>query len=272
MGTLDSLTHSLERQGRAVRAAIEDAGFAAVVFGRSLACVPKDLAHRWRFLVDQLVVCGVSPLPVVAIVGLFTGMILTLQVGVELEQFGQAERISDVIGVVLFREMGPFMVAMILTASVGSAMAAEIGTMAVSEELDALQCLSVDPISFLVMPRLLAMAIMTPLLTFIGNLVGCVGGGLVARTQLDVPVAVYVRNVLDSLQSGPQFGPLPEEVYTGMVKALVFGLLIASISCAAGLQARGGAIGVGRAVRTAVIRCFLMIIVIGYDISWLFFR
>lgn len=269
MGTL---TDTLERRGRQLRASVSNAGFTASVFLRTVACAPRDLRHRLRFLLDQLVVCGLSPLPVVCVVGLFTGMILTLQVGVELERFGQAERIADVIGVVLFREMGPFMVAMILTASVGSAMAAEIGTMAVSEELDALRCLSIDPVSFLALPRVLAMAIMTPLLTFVGNLLGCVGGGIVAHTQLDVGVDVYVRNVFDSLQSGDRFGPLPEEIYTGMVKAFVFGLIIASVSCAAGLQAHGGAIGVGRAVRTAVVRCFLLLIIIGYYISWMFFR
>lgn len=267
-----SLTGLFARQGQALRTSIHDAGFAVSVFLRALACMPLDLRRRGRFILDQLAVCGIAPLPVVAIVGLFTGMILTLQVGMELERFGQAERIADVIGVVLFREMGPFMVAMILTASVGSAMAAEIGTMAVSEEIDALECLSIDPVSFLVLPRLLALAIMAPLLTFIGNLLGCLGGAIVARTQLDVPWEVYARNVFESLQSGPRFGPLPEEVYTGLVKAFVFALIVATVSCAAGLEARGGAIGVGRAVRTAVIRCFLMIIIIGYDISWLFFR
>jgi phospholipid/cholesterol/gamma-HCH transport system permease protein len=267
-----ALSDTFARQGRAVRAVVADAGYTVSIFLRSAGCMLRDLNRRRRFILDQLVVCGISPLPVVAVVGLFTGMILTLQVGVELERFGQSERIADIIGVVLFREMGPFMVAMILTASVGSAMAAEIGTMAVSEELDALECLSVDPISFLAMPRILALALMAPLLTFIGCILGCVGGGIVAKTQLDVPVAVYVRNVFESLQAGPRFGPLPEEIYTGLVKAVVFGLLVASISCAAGFKAQGGAIGVGRAVRTAVIRSFLMIIIIGYDISWLFFR
>lgn len=256
-----------------MRASIQETGFAVNVLVRALACMPRDLRHRWRLVLDQLGVCGLSPLAVVGVVGLFTGMILALQVGIELKNFGQAERIADIVGVVLFREMGPFMVAMILTASVGSAMAAEIGTMAVSEEIDALECMSVDPVSFLVMPRIVAMAIMTPLLTFVGNVLGVVGGGIVANTQLDVPLSVYIRAVMTSLEADlDKLGAFPEEIVTGMVKAVIFGLIIASISCAAGLKARGGAIGVGRAVRSAVVRCFLMLIIIGYYVSWMFFR
>lgn len=268
-----ALIEAFERRGRAVRTSIEEAGFAVSIFLRACARLVPDLRHRWRFVLDQLVVCGIGPLGVVCVVGLFTGMILSLQVGVELQRFGQAERISDMIGVILFREMGPFMTAMILTASVGSAMAAEIGTMAVSEEIDALETLSIDPVSFLVMPRVVAMAVMTPVLTFIGNVLGVVGGGIVAYTQLSVPGSVYARNVLSSLEAEPdQLGALPEEIYTGLIKALVFGLLVSSISCSVGLRASGGAIGVGRAVRHAVVRCFLMLIIVGYYISWMFFR
>lgn len=270
---MGSLIDTFERQGRGLRETIQHAGFAVSVFARALRRFPADAFHRRRFILDQLYVCGISPLPVVSIVGLFTGMILALQVGIELSDLGQAESISNMIGVILFREMGPFMTGMILTASVGSAMAAEIGTMSVSEEIDALECLSIDPVSFLVMPRVFALAVVTPLLSFVGCVLGCIGGGIVAKTQLSVQPSIYVRNLLTSLESTPaQFGPLPEEILTGLVKSVVFGLLISTISCAAGLKAQGGAIGVGRAVRTAVVRCFLMLIVIGYYISWAFFR
>jgi len=270
---VDTLIDVLQRRGASLRQSVVDTGFAVNMFIQAAGRLVPDGRHRFRAIVEQFKSCGLAPLPVVSVVGLFTGMILTLQVGVELERFGQAERISDIIAVILFREMGPFMTGMILTASVGSAMAAEIGTMAVSEELDALECLSIDPVSILVMPRILAMALMTPLLTFIGNLIGCIGGGIVAATQLDVSVSVYARNVYSSLQAtSQQLGPLPEEIYTGLAKSLVFGVIISTISCAAGLKAEGGAIGVGRAVRTAVIRSFLMLIIIGYFISWMFFR
>jgi phospholipid/cholesterol/gamma-HCH transport system permease protein len=268
-----TLKDTLEARGRDLRESVTNAGFTVSLLLQSLRLFFVDLRHRRRFILDQLAVCGISPLPVVCVVGLFTGMLLALQIGMELSRLGQSEAISNMIGLILFREMGPFMTAMILTASVGSAMAAELGTMRVSEEIDALECMSINTTSFLVMPRIVAMTIMTPLLTFIGCILGCVGGGLVANTQLSVSPAVYARNLLASLQAEPnQLGPLPEEIYTGLIKAAIFGALIATISCATGLKASGGAIGVGRAVRSAVVRCFLMLIIIGYYISWIFFR
>src|SRR5262245_23245644 len=269
-----ALTQTLADRGRAVRESVLNAGFGLTVLVRSGARLVPDLRLRWRFFLDQLVVCGVTPLPVVGIVGVFTGMLLALQVGIELQTYGQAERLSDILGVILFREMGPFMTAMILTASVGAGMAAEIGTMAVSEELDGLECLSIDPVSFLCLPRILALALMAPLLTFIGNVLGVLGGAIVCRTQLSVPASIYFRNVVDSLRADPDspFGVLPEEIMSGTVQALVFGIIIATVSCAAGLRASGGAIGVGRAVRGAVVNCFLLIMVVGYYMSWLLFR
>lgn len=269
-----ALTETIAARGRAVRDAVLGAGFAVNVLVRAGARAIPDLRLRWRFFIDQLVVCGITPLPVVAIVGVFTGMILALQVGVELQAYGQAERISDILGVILFREMGPIMTAMILTASVGAGMAAEIGTMAVSEELDGLECLSIDPVSFLCLPRILALALMAPLLTFLNNVLGVLGGAIVSRTQLSVPASIYFRNVVDSLRADPDspFGILPEEVMSGVVKAFVFGIIIATVSCASGLRADGGAIGVGRAVRGAVVTSFLLIMVVGYYMSWLMFR
>jgi phospholipid/cholesterol/gamma-HCH transport system permease protein len=271
---VEPLRDVLARRGAAVRETVVAAGFAVSILLRAALRVVPDFRRRWGFIREQLFVCGVEPLPVVAVVGTFTGMILALQVGVELAVYGQAERISDIIGVVLFREMGPFMTAMILTASVGSAMAAEVGTMAVSEELDALECMSIDPVSFLVMPRILALAIMAPLLTFLGDVLGVLGGAIVCRTQLDIPADVYFRNVIDSLRADPDspFGLLPEEIWSGTIKALVFAVIVASVSCASGLRAKGGALGVGRAVRRAVVACFLLVIITGYYMSWAFFR
>jgi len=269
-----TLTKVFEGQGRAVRVAILQAGFSVSVLGRSVARLVPDLRRRARFILDQLIVCGISPLPVVGIVGVFTGMILALQIGVELAEYGQGERVSDIIGVILFREMGPFMTGMILTASVGSAMTAEIGTMSVSEEIDALECLSIDTVSFLAMPRIIALAIMAPLLTLVGNVLGVLGGAIVCRTQLSVPPSVYFQNVIDSLRTDPDspFGILPEELWAGTIKAVIFGVIIATVACSAGFKAHGGAIGVGRAVRGAVVSCFLLLIVIGYYLSWAFFR
>lgn len=268
MAVLDPLVE----QGRAMRRSVADAGYAVRILLHSWGRLVPDFRLRWRFIRDQFVVCAIAPLPVVCVVGLFTGMILALQLGIELAKYGQAEQLSNVIGPTLFREMGPFMTAMILTASVGSAMAAEIATMAVSEEIDGLECLSVDTVSFLAMPRVVALTLWAPILTFIGNVLGVVGGSLVSLTQLSVPLPVYYRNVRESLEADPGFGGLPEEIFTGLIKAMVFGMIVAAVSCAVGMRTRGGALGVGRAVRADVVRCFLLIIIIGYYITWMFFK
>lgn len=272
MARVVSLIDVIAHRGRAVRTSIGAAGFGVAVFASAARALVADGWFRRRLVLDQVAVCFLTPLPVVCIVGIFTGMILSLQIGVELAEYGQAERVSDILGVILFREMGPFMTAMILTASIGSAMAAELGTMSVSEELDALECLSIDAVSFLAMPRILALTVTLPMLAFIASVLAIVGGALVCKTQLDIGPDTYVRNVLDSLRADPGFGGWPEEIITGLIKALVFGTLVATTSCSTGLRATGGALGVGQAVRAAVVRSFLLIIIVGYFLSWAFFR
>ncbi len=232
----------------------------------------KNLYRRRHYFLDQLYIAGVKPLPVILVVGVFTGMILALQIGVELDRYGQKESIAFIIGQALAREMGPLMTALVLTASVGSGMAAEIGTMKVSEEIDALEVMSIHPADLLVMPRVLALTIMCPLLTLICDVVGIIGGGMVGKAQFNIPYQVYVDNVIESLSRiDPELG-LPKDLYTGLLKALVFGLLISTVGCSSGLRASGGALGVGRATRTAVINSFLLIIIIGYYMTWIFYR
>ncbi|HOS40552.1 MAG TPA: aminotransferase class I/II-fold pyridoxal phosphate-dependent enzyme, partial [Spirochaetota bacterium] len=171
--------------------------------------------------------------------------------------------IGNVIIATMTREMGPFMTAIILTASVGSAMAAEIGTMTVSEEVDALQMMSISPVKFLVMPRVVAMAIMVPIMTVYTNALGTLGGGVVANYQLQVSWEVYYSHVLESLHF--------KAVYTGLLKSFIFGLIISGVSCAQGLRATNGALGVGKATREAVVISFLMVLIIGYFITAVFY-
>lgn len=232
----------------------------------------KNSWRRRRFVMDQMYICGVKPLPVILVVGIFTGMILALQIGVELQDFGLKSSISRIIGTALCREMGPFMTALILTASVGSGMAAEIGTMKVSEEIDALEVMSINPADFLVAPRVLALSVMCPVLTLVCNFMGVLGGALVSKTQLDISFTVYFKNVIEVLGADPDFFYLPKDLYTGLFKAFVFGALVAVVGCSSGLRARGGALGVGQATRTAVINSFLLIIILGYYMTWIFYR
>jgi phospholipid/cholesterol/gamma-HCH transport system permease protein len=190
-------------------------------------------------------------------------MILALQTGIELRRFNQEVNIGAAVMVSMLREMGPFMTGLILAACVGSAMAAQLGTMTVSEEISALQIMSIDPVRFLVLPRLVAMAIMTPILAFYTCIMGVLGGGLVGITQLDVAWGKYIDNAT-------RFAEV-KDLYVGLSKAFLFGIIITIVSCHAGLSATHGAVGVGQATRKSVIISFLLILVVGYIVTRLFY-
>ncbi len=167
--------------------------------------------------------------------------------------------------------MGPFITGIILTATAGSACAAEIGTMRVSEEVDALEMMGIDPVRYLVAPRVVALGFMCFALTILTDCFGTLGGALVAKTQLYVSYEVYFDGARKTLANDMVFGFLSKHVYTGLVKAYVFGILIGVVGCAQGLRATGGALGVGRAVRRAVVASVVLILVLGYYMSWFFY-
>ena len=231
-----------------------------------------SVVRRRGLIADQLYQAGLKVVHVVLLVGLFIGMIVALQTGLELSRFGQQDQIGTIVALSMCREMGPFITATILAATVGSALAAEIGTMAVSEELSALEVMSIDRISFLVLPRVVGLAIMCPLLTVLCDTIGIIGGGLIANSQLNVELVLYYDSVIDALNDRGLPFELPKEVYTGLFKALVFGVIVSVISCSAGLTATSGAMGVGNATRKAVRDSIIAIIVSNYFLSWMFFN
>lgn len=216
-------------------------------------------------------ICGVESLPVTLVVAVFTGMILATQTGIELSRYGQEEVIGTVVTISMCREMGPFMTALIMAATVGSSMAAEIGTMKVSEEIDALEVMSVDPVDFLVMPRIVAMTVMCPVVTIFTNIIGILGGGIVSQTRLNVSLTTYLDRAREAFRTEYLFAFFPKDFYTGLFKALVFGIIIATVGCSQGLRASQGAIGVGQATRKSVINSFLLIIIIGYYMTNIFY-
>ncbi len=211
----------------------------------------------------QMLLCGVKSFGVVSVVALFTGMILSLQAGLILKTYGQEMRVGFLVAQTMFREMGPFMTALILAASVGSGMAALLGTMKVSQELSALEVMSIDPVRFLITPRLVAMMVMCPVLTMYTDLIGILGGGWVANTQLGVGWTIYFDNV--------RFMLYERELWVGIFKAWVFSILIVGISCHLGVSAKDGAVGVGLATKKSVVTNFLLILIIGYIITRMFY-
>ncbi len=214
-------------------------------------------------VVMQMFAYGIKSLGVITVVGLFTGMILALQTGMALSQFNQEVNIGTAVMVSMLREMGPFMTGLILAACVGSAIAAQLGTMVVSEEIAALEIMSIDPVRFLVMPRMAAMSIMTPLLAFYTCIIGVIGGGIVGATQLGVSWEAYIDNAT-------RFA-MVKDLYVGVFKAYLFGLIITTVACHAGFATTQGAVGVGFAARKAVLVSFLLVLVSGYFVTRLFY-
>lgn len=214
--------------------------------------------------VSQMYVAGIKSLPVISFVAIFTGMILALQLGLELKRYSQEIYIGSAVMVSLLREMGPFMTGLILAACVGSSMAAQIGTMSVNDEIAALEIMSIDPVRLLMTPRLAAMVVMTPLMSFYTCMMGVLGGGIVGMTQLNINWNQYIQNALE-------FADVID-FYVGLFKAVLFGVIIASIACYEGFSTRNGAVGVGQATRRSVIGSFLLILVVGYFVTRIFYN
>ncbi|MEL6431283.1 MAG: ABC transporter permease [Planctomycetota bacterium] len=253
------------------KAALESIGRRIELAGLVVARV-HHLPRRLRWFFDQLYQAGVRNLHVVLLVGLFMGMIVSLQTGIELSKFGQQDQIGTIVAASMTREMGPFITAVILAATTGSALAAEIGTMSVSDELAALRVMSVDRTSFLIVPRVVSLMVIAPVLTVLCDTIGIVGGGFVASSQLDVGWPQFTNTVFEALQEKGAVIPLPMDVYAGLLKSFVFGGIIAVISCASGLEARGGALGVGRATSQAVRDSVIAVIVSNYIMTWFLYR
>jgi phospholipid/cholesterol/gamma-HCH transport system permease protein len=201
--------------------------------------------------------------PVVMIVAIFTGMVLALQSGQELARYGQESSIGLLVSVTMCREMGPVMTAYILAGLIGSTIAAELGTMKVSEEIDALSVMSINPINYLVLPRVIALAIICPLLTIYTNIIGIVGGALIGNLALNVNFPLYFNNALDALTL--------KDIYSGLLKALIFGVTIAIVGCVQGLNAENGPAGVGKATMKSVVISFVTILILDFLLTWFFY-
>ncbi len=250
--------------GRRVLLACRNTGRALIMIAEAFMHIRSVFSRRSRHeALYQLFFTGIKSLGVITVVAMFTGMILALQTGLELRRFGQEVNIGTAVTVTMLREMGPFMTALIVAASVGSAIAAQLGTMVVSEEIAALELMSVNPVRFLVMPRLVGLMVMMPILTVYTNIIGIVGGAVVGYTQLGVSLQAYFDNATRFAEN--------KDLYVGLFKAFVFGVIIATVACHQGFATTGGALGVGRATRRTVVVSFLTILVIGYMITRLFY-
>jgi phospholipid/cholesterol/gamma-HCH transport system permease protein len=269
-GFVLSLTYTAW-QARRVRQFFAEVGF-HLNLGAGVAARLMHLPRRKRWALEQLYRAGIGNLHVVLLVGLFIGMIVSLQTGIELARFGQQDQIGFIVAATMAREMGPFITAVILAATTGSALAAELGTMKVSDELSALDVMSIDAISLLVLPRVVALAVIAPMLALVCDFIGVLGGGLVASSQLGVGWTMYLDSALEALTDKGTSFPLPKDIYAGLFKAGVFGVIVSTISCASGMQAKGGALGVGQATSRAVRDSIIAVIIANYFLTWLIYQ
>lgn len=196
-------------------------------------------------IVEQFDVIGVGSLTVVLLTGLFTGMALASQSGMTLDQFGARPVVGRLVSASMIKELGPVLTALMLTGRIGSGIAAELGSMMVTDQINALRALGTDPVRKLVVPRMLAGFVMTPILTVISDCVGITGGWLVARFQLQVNSGLYWSSVVKGLYM--------QDVWMGLIKPFVFGFLIVTIASHVGLRTSGGTAGVGKSTTVAVV-------------------
>ncbi len=216
-----------------------------------------------KYVVGQMVEIGYKSLPVTSITLFFTGMVMALQIGKAMDSIiaGSSVFIGSAVTIAMFRELCPVLTALLLAGRVGSSIAAEIGTMKVTEQIDALRTLSANPVQYLSVPRFLSCLIMTPALTVITDLVGVLGGGFIAYFSLGITLDKYIENIMNYIRLA--------DFLTGLVKSLFFGVEIAVISCYQGFITKGGAEGVGKSTIQAVVKSSMAILISDYFLTYL---
>ncbi len=217
-----------------------------------LQAVRNPRSVRWSAVVEQVERIGADGLPIVLLIGFLIGLITAFQAAVQLEKLGADTFVVNLVALSLTRELAPLLTAIVIAGRSGAAISAEIGTMKVSEEIDALRVMGFCPYRFLVFPRVLALVIALPILTLFADAIGIAGGALIVLTQLDVSLVGYLNSTREALTLNDVFG--------GLLKTLVFGLLIGMIACERGMGTLGGAEGVGRSTTQAVVRSLFHII------------
>lgn len=216
-----------------------------------------------RMIARQMVDIGYYSLPVVGLTAIFSGMVLALQSYTGFARFSAESAVANVVVLSITRELGPVLAGLMVAGRIGASMAAEIGTMRVTEQVDALTTLSTNPYKYLIAPRLIAGLLMLPLLVIVADIIGVFGGYLVGVYKLGFNPNVYLANTIDFLE--------PLDVISGLVKAAVFGFIIALMGCYNGFHSRGGAQGVGSATTNAVVSSSILILTANYIITELFF-
>ncbi|MDP3919503.1 MAG: ABC transporter permease [Candidatus Omnitrophota bacterium] len=230
------------------------AGLSAEVMKAILAAIFRRGSIRREALFHQMVLAGVDSIGIIALVSAAVGAVLALQAAYQLKDFGAVMYTGALVSVSVTRELGPLVAAVVIAGRIGARFAAELGTMKVQEEIDALTTMGLNPIAFLVVPRCLALMIMLPCLTIVTDVVAMVGGYLVGTLSVGINPYLYVMNSIEAM--------VLKDLYSGFIKSIIFSAIIALVSCHQGLSVEGGAQGVGKATTEAVVISIVLIIVV----------
>ena len=252
----------LARIGRFTLISLQNIGDLFVFMGRSLIIGIMPPYYPKQFL-RQVMDIGFYSLPVIGLTALFTGMVLALQSYTGFSRFNAESAIASVVVLSITRELGPVLGGLMVAGRVGASMAAEIGTMRVTEQIDALKVLSTNPIKYLVMPRIIASVIMLPTLVVIADIIGVMGGFIVGVYRLDFNAATYMTQTFNYMESS--------DVISGLWKAAAFGFIISLLGCYHGYNSRGGAQGVGDATTQSVVSASILIFIFNYLLTAIFF-
>jgi phospholipid/cholesterol/gamma-HCH transport system permease protein len=235
-----------------------EAGAMLILLVQCLRELPQAMRRKQRLIV-QMKRVGPDSLFIAGALALFIGMVLALHTGYGLERFDFEEALAPIVALGMVKEMAPVITALLLSGRIGAAIAAELGTMQVNEEIDALHTLGVSPIRYLAIPRLIACVTMLPLLTIYAGIVGIYGGALIADHYFGISYTIYFQRAFDSMEM--------KDVTEGLVKAFLFGGIVAIVACRRGFSTRGGAEGVGRAITQSVVTSFIAIIICDYFVT-----
>ncbi len=237
--------------GRGILERAQVAGRACLLFYQAMA-YSSQAGRSWPMLLKQVAFVGFGSIIVLSLISGLTGMIMAVQMGATLKDYGLLNTLGGLIGVTFARELGPIWAAVIILARVGSAMAAELGTMAVNEEVDALRSMSIDPVRYLVMPRILSLIITMPLLTAIADFVGMLGGAMISSATF----GLTVHSFFDSAKGMLEFS----DIFSGLIKSAFFACLIGTIACDQGMNTSDGAEGVGKSTTRTVVLSVIFVL------------
>jgi phospholipid/cholesterol/gamma-HCH transport system permease protein len=259
---MNRFSGALDRLGRAVLAWVEEIGKILLLFISVLSWMfrPPLKLHN---IFKQMEFVGVKSIFVVVLTGTFTGMVMALQGYHGFRMFGAESLVGSTVALGMTRELGPVLTSLMVTARAGSAMAAEIGTMRVTEQIDALSVMAANPVKHLIVPRVIAGVLMVPLLTVVSDFTGILGGYFVGVHVLDINSGVFIKNITRLVDLN--------DIYNGLVKAACFGLIMALIGCYKGFNTYGGAEGVGRATTEAVVLASITILISDYFLTAIMF-